>query len=292
MGGGVHNQSSTSELALVSCVFSGNTAQRGGAIGCAGASPTIRGCLIQGNLAVDMDSGAGGGISCDGGSPRIESCSIAGNTAFGSYGSGGGILCSGSNPVIVNCTVWQNSPQAISVFGGVPVVTYSNTEGASGEDWFGTGCIDIDPMFVQPGYWDDNGTPGDPDDDYWVDGDYRLQVGSPCINTGDPSDLPGLEVRDLDGYPRLMCGRVDMGAYENGWGRSGLRRRHRPNGLRCVGCVLDRSRQRPPMPTAALRSMPTATWTWTWWTGSTSWSRSPAASAVDADSWPLLRDHR
>jgi len=46
-----------------------------------------------------------------------------------------------------------------------------------------------------------------------VHGDYRLQAGSPCINAGDPSVAPPGAV-DLDGRPRTLGGRVDMGAYE------------------------------------------------------------------------------
>ncbi|MBN1280241.1 MAG: choice-of-anchor D domain-containing protein, partial [Candidatus Thermoplasmatota archaeon] len=42
---------------------------------------------------------------------------------------------------------------------------------------------------------------------------YSLQAGSPCINAGNPNDIP-LPLRDLAGKPRLVNGRVDMGCYE------------------------------------------------------------------------------
>ena len=97
-------------------------------------------------------------------------------------------------------------------------VTYSNIEAGTGQSWFGTGCIDVDPQFTQLGHWNDNGTPSDPSDDFWVDGNYRLLATSPSINGGHPAliALPG--IRDLDGHSRVLCGRVDMGAYEFGIG--------------------------------------------------------------------------
>ena len=92
---------------------------------------------------------------------------------------------------------------------------------------------------MAPGYWDDGGTPGDPDDDVWVDGDYRLSAGSPCIDAGGNAAVPADELDldgdgdfdeplpfDLDGHPRFVddpntpdtgAGEppiVDMGAYE------------------------------------------------------------------------------
>ena len=61
----------------------------------------------------------------------------------------------------------------------------------------GVGNIDLDPLFV------------DPDND-----DYHLQPGSPCINLGTNAPPGGLPLTDLDGNPRVICGVVDMGAYE------------------------------------------------------------------------------
>ena len=35
---------------------------------------------------------------------------------------------------------------------------------------WGPGNTDIDPCFADPGYWDPNGTPDDPNDDFFVAG--------------------------------------------------------------------------------------------------------------------------
>ena len=44
--------------------------------------------------------------------------------------------------------------------------------------------------------------------------DYRLQPDSPCINAGDPDYVAEPNETDLDGKPRVIAGRIDMGAYE------------------------------------------------------------------------------
>jgi hypothetical protein len=44
--------------------------------------------------------------------------------------------------------------------------------------------------------------------------DYHLLAGSPCINTGDPDYIAQPDETDLDGKPRVIAGRIDMGAYE------------------------------------------------------------------------------
>ena len=67
----------------------------------------------------------------------------------------------------------------------------------------------VDPLFVDPVGPD--GIPGTEDDD------LRLSPGSPAINAGDPSTRY-LTPTDLDGHARVLCGRVDIGAYEFGIG--------------------------------------------------------------------------
>jgi len=93
------------------------------------------------------------------------------------------------------------------------------------------GNIDADPCFADVGHWDPNGTPADPNDDFWIEGDYHLksqsgrwtsassvepdpnshswvqdEVTSPCIDAGNPHSPIGLEQ-----FPN--GGRVNMGAF-------------------------------------------------------------------------------
>ncbi len=196
-------------------------ARYGGAIYCGGVSPVIRNCIIRGNVAVYNGGGVYGGmgiiancvisgnVAADNGGGvadfdgLITSCTIVGNAA--QYGSG----LYGCEGMVSNCIVWDNRPaDSLRYSSSVPV--YSCVE--AGSD--GTGCIDSDPCFLQPGHWDQNDTPDDANDDYWVEGDYHLRPFSPCIDTGIYAYCMSLPCPDLDGNLRLAGVQIDMGCYE------------------------------------------------------------------------------
>ncbi len=225
-GGGMYNYSESSPT-LTNCTFSGNSAGNygGGMHNFGDSSPTLTNCTFSGNSAA---RDGGGMYNKDGSSPALTNCTLSGNSARN--GAGGGIYNHyyNSSSTLANCILFGDRPNEIT---GWYVVTYSDIQGGTGEAWFGEGCIDTDPMFVDPGHWDDNGTPGDTGDDFWVDGDYRLQPGSPCIDTGNAAALPpdSLDLDgdgdmeeplpiDLDGHARMLCDGADMGAYESGIG--------------------------------------------------------------------------
>ena len=75
-------------------------------------------------------------------------------------------------------------------------------------NWGPGNIIGADPCFIRVGCWDLNrlGT--------LLQGDYHLQPDSPCINAGDPCYPYDPNETDLDGNPRIIDGRIDMGAYE------------------------------------------------------------------------------
>jgi len=105
--------------------------------------------------------------------------------------------------------MWDN--EGGSLFGANPQVSFSCIEGD--EAWPGEGNINLDPLLVQLGHWDDNGTPDNRSDDTWVEGDYHLQPGSPCTDSGTPRGAPSF---DIEGNGRPCGEGVDMGAYEMG----------------------------------------------------------------------------
>lgn len=228
-GGGIC--CSSSSAAIIGCTISTNWAWSGGGICCYNSMPTLTNCLLVGNstengggggmynyksypnltncIFIGNDGGWGGGAICNlSGSFTINNCTITGNSAD----SGGGIYCSGSanaNPKIDNSILWGNTadtgPQ-IRFNSSSPfhlIVSYNNVEDGRGRvhaepstavDW-GPGNIDTDPRFVD----DDN---------------YHLSLYSLCINAGDPCNNATSAETDIDGEPRVINDRVDIGADE------------------------------------------------------------------------------
>ena len=188
------------DITLSHLTIAGNNADVGGGIYCYQSNPTLEKVLLSSNTATIF----GGGLFCyDNANFNIENVTMTNNSAGT---SGGAIYCSDSYPDLVNSILWDNIPEEIFLTsGGTVTATYSDIEGGL----TGTGNIDEDPLFVNPG-----------------NGDYHLQPTSPCIDAGDPNDNSG----DV---------RIDMGAYEtttdvkplkgNHWNWISFPRVQRPN---------------------------------------------------------------
>lgn len=218
---------------ISNCVFKGNSAigisASGGALYYhwyydpeAYSDRTLINCLFSGN-SVRGQVSKGGAICWPGTS---MGCTFVGNSAYGtSEGYGGAVYISypGEHIAITNCILVDNvdstgmgqSAQFYVEDGSLWDISYSCVQGWDGQ-WPGRGNMDAYPMFVDAGYWDPNETPDDISDDTWVHGDYRLGAGSLCIDTGDPDYVGEPNGMDLGGNPRIVNGRVDMGAYEYG----------------------------------------------------------------------------
>jgi hypothetical protein len=183
LGGGLYESYTPHPTTITNCVISGNTTNYdgGGLYNCRG---TIRNCTIIGNSA----AGAGGGLAR--GDAMIINCTITGNTAGI---EGGGISCPYDDPRIKNCIVWGNQPDEL--YTSTATVTYCDIEGG----WEGVGNTDVDPEFVDE-----------------ANGDYHLMWDSACVDAGDPEFVPEEGEVDIDGEPRVMGVRVDMGADEVG----------------------------------------------------------------------------
>jgi hypothetical protein len=183
----------------------------------------------------------GGGMYNDGNHPTVANCTFSGNTA--DWG-GGMYNYYGSSPTVSNCILWDNTATSDGneIYNdpdishpAIPLISYGDIAGSGGStSWDpnlgsdANGNIEADPCFVDPGYWDMN--------DVWVDGDYHLLVGSPCIDAGDNNSVPADSIDldndgntaepipwDLDENPRIVDGNddgnavIDMGAYEFFW---------------------------------------------------------------------------
>ncbi len=227
-GGGIYCHTYSNPV-ISRCTISGNTASGsygdgfGGGVFCYfDSNPAISRCTISGNFAT-----YGGGISCyDNSNPAISQCSIAENSTtnqgggvyceFNSYPTitlctimenstvygGGGFYCRSGGSYIHSCIFWNNQslnfPNYAQIGPGgsssYVTVLYCDVQGG----WsYGYGIIDADPLFVDAS-----------------NHDYHLTSGSPCRDAGDPYYLPAPGETDIDGQPRIMNGRVDMGLDE------------------------------------------------------------------------------
>jgi len=210
-GGGMENFFESRPL-VANCTFRGNVAGNlGGGMYNNDAAPTVVNCLFSGNRAAVW----GGGMeNFYGARPLVTNCTFTGNVA----GGAGGAVYSHLNcaATLTSCILWSNAapigPEILDDPNSLAAVAYSLVQGA----WPGQGNIDADPCFAAPGRWDPNGTPDDPNDDTWLDGDYHLLPNSPCIDAGAPNFVPDPNHSQTDVYggPRLTGARIDIGADE------------------------------------------------------------------------------
>lgn len=192
------NSTYESSVIAINSVFIGNSTPGNG-----GAIYTLRPCLS-----------------------RIINCTFSGNVA----GLAGGAIfsennhyfaCADSTTEVANSVFWGNldsggkvaSAPVLADTGAILNVNHSLVQGG----WAGpggVGIIDADPLFVDS--LGPDGIPGTGDED------LRLLFGSPAIDAGDelflvPWSGTGMAeeiATDLDGHARVLCGAVDMGAYE------------------------------------------------------------------------------
>ncbi|SPD73364.1 exported hypothetical protein [uncultured Desulfobacterium sp.] len=222
-GGGIYGY--TSSLTMTNSTITGNTATNGGGIyGDTNLSATITNCIITGNTATND----GGGIYANNPSTTITNCTISRNTA---NNQGGGVLLNSTPSFTVKNTIlwgnestvlWVDSSEIYFVGNCFCSTTYCDINSIWGED-YSSGNIRLDPQFVDP-----------------ENGDFRLQMTSPCIDAGDNSVLTSIST-DFEGDDRPVNGgkssTVDIGADEFSWLVSPA------NGAVCKTCTLIKKNQ-------------------------------------------------
>ena len=245
--GGLFSGWQNSQATLTRCIFRENSAFYGaGALGISGGSATITHCEFVGNTATGRDSSHGGAIHASGNDISIQHCIFSGNKSS-EYGGAlyqyrgqtdlanctfvGNVALDGRAAACfaygddlkvlqaTNCIFWDVGNELFKDEGAGFDIRYSNIQ----DGFPGEGNMNEDPCFVDSGYWDDLGTPDDPADDIWFNGDYHLQseagywspvsqswimapVTSPCIDAGDPNFPVGQESEPNGG-------RINIGAY-------------------------------------------------------------------------------
>jgi subtilisin family serine protease len=214
-GSGLYNYSRFG-VTLNGCVFTGNTAGHGGGgmYNDKNSNAVLNHCIFSGNSArID-----GGGIYTEKRNVdlTLNHCTLVANRA-GYFA--GGMFNEDCEPILSNSIFWGNTDQNGTIESSQiykydsdnPQINYCCVQGWTGT-FGGMGNIDADPLFVDQGYWDVNGV--------WIEGDYHLIFGSPCIDAGDPNYIAEPNETDLDGNPRVLDGDddgipvIDMGAYE------------------------------------------------------------------------------
>ncbi|MHC4459991.1 MAG: S8 family serine peptidase [Planctomycetota bacterium] len=214
-GGGMFSAACNPKL--TNCKFTGNSAVNGGGMFNGQSGPTLTNCIFSGN---STDSEGGGMYNYDDSSPALTNCTFAANSAL----NGSALACDSyqqrlpSSPQVTNCVLWDGGNEIWNNDNSAITITYSNVQSPPSTE-SGEGNINADPCFTEPGYWVDKNDPNiivEPNDPnaVWVDGDYHLWEGSPCINAGDPNYVDDPNETDLAGQPRIIGGRIDMGAFE------------------------------------------------------------------------------
>ncbi|MBX3354112.1 MAG: hypothetical protein KF724_00260 [Phycisphaeraceae bacterium] len=201
-------------LLATNCVFQGNTAPYGGAIGVTSTLPLLEAQVVLTNCTLTGNFGGSSNGGVDSPTAQIANSILFGNGTLG-------------DP---ECGSWETDegievfdPDLCAQIGGVdPVNFHISHSCVAGISWaasfwttsFGPGNIDLDPQFVDP-----------------ASGDLRLAPGSAAIEAGDNLDIPA-DVTDVNDnadmaeqlpwdirrFVRVFgCDQVvDMGAYE--WG--------------------------------------------------------------------------
>jgi hypothetical protein len=216
-GGGVYAnimQSSVSSF-IEACIITNNSvtttdtyvytaaSASGGGLN-VGNGTIVRSTLVAGNIAQSLAGFTSGGGVCTSGS-IFENCTVVYNTATtqnGNQGAGGGVIWGYSDQCYNNIVKFNNAANG-SDNGEINSLSYpmffNSDIGPVVPAASMSNCITSDPMFI-------NNVAG---------GNYQLQPGSPCIDTG-TNQAWMIGAADLNGRPRIIGGLVDMGAYEFG----------------------------------------------------------------------------
>jgi hypothetical protein len=214
-------------ITITGNTFTGNYAANGGGLYAYSEADsgtiTLTGNTFQGNSSFTGNyNDNGGGVFAESYSESgtAGTITITNNTITGNRAAyGGGVYGYGSG--VVNCynnIIWGNTASSgggdIYFEGSGTFNGYNNNYTTMSGSWtHAASNINADPLFLDPGYWWDAGTPSDPSDDHWFPGDYHLTSASPCIDKGDNS-APGLPATDFEGDPRTIGSAPDIGADE------------------------------------------------------------------------------
>ncbi|MFL6520332.1 MAG: choice-of-anchor Q domain-containing protein [Chthoniobacterales bacterium] len=221
IGGGIY--SSVGALTVLNCTFTDNQAQTGGAIYHSGAQLKVQSSTFSGNISTrtaDPNGGgaiyteqtsiisnstfsgnssgyAGGGVFYLGAGTKtltVRNCTFTGNSA-GKYGGGLIHLADGGGKVANNIISGNSAPQYADYYDGGSITLVTNLVG---------GNPMLGPLLDRGG----------------VTPTHGLLSGSPALNAGTNAEALDINGAALTtdqrgaGFPRILSGTVDLGAYE------------------------------------------------------------------------------
>ena len=250
-GGGIHN-TYYANIMVTNCTFSGNSAKYdGGGMANHSSNPTLTNCILWNNTALTDPQISGNGTvlysDVEGGWPGEGNIDDDPHFVQPGYWATQP-FASEPNPADVAMYVsldtdlsWTAGNDAIShdVYFGIsypPPFIHNQTsttfdpgtmafgtkyywridevnesDTTIGDVWSFTTIMSTPPqplLTLATSYKSDN-------QQYtWIEGDYHLLPDSPCIDSGDPNYIAEPNETDLDGKPRVVGVRIDMGAYE------------------------------------------------------------------------------
>lgn len=207
----------------------------GGGILIWNCSPTIMNCIITNNECDGREpvgggnKGGGGGIALHNSRSEIINCLLSNNWV---NEKGGGLGCgrndTPSNIILTNCTIVNNyAPDGGALYLDESTVTATNcilwNNDINEDNYYiklRSATLSIEYCVVQGGRGSIGGSGSCPyrwdipqndynnieDDPLFVselNGDYHLNLLSPCIEAGN-NDAPSLPIKDIDGDPRII----------------------------------------------------------------------------------------
>ncbi len=161
--------------------------------------------LTNNVIAQNYANTRGGGLYVYGHGDYDSTGELVNNTiAQNNLGGGGeGVYLTGAstltltNNIVVSHT-WGIYASGSSTATARYTLFYGNTDDTGGHGVINsTNAVIGDPLFANPTGWD-----------------YHLRTDSPCIDAGDPAGVPPAPPTDIDGDPRPIGARVDIGADE------------------------------------------------------------------------------